>query len=291
MRSAAPVAWTTAVGAADVAQSIDASWLKATPLAGFTPALRSGFQGAAVSAPVASKAMTGPTMAEAWVRVCPSEKIPVGGQADNLVAGTGAAPAPSSLAPAPGSGLSLWISSCRTEILDSICTCIWKDAVKEFYLRRLVAGEGDWRVYVTCSEADRARVPQPFSRVATPTAPCGPSRRRTRQPALRCSAPRSTRGSRPSRTRSGAPSTPSRMAALLASGARRPPFSARSSAPSSRPSPSGSLRCAPLPGPHHPTPPTIMYMSQSKEGSRLWREKASGRAWMRTVRVRLRLDG
>ena len=56
---------------------------------GFTPALRSGctaFKGAAVSRP-AARAVTGPVMADAWVRVVPSQSVDVGGQADRLVAG------------------------------------------------------------------------------------------------------------------------------------------------------------------------------------------------------------
>jgi hypothetical protein len=33
--------------------------------------------------------MTGPVMADAWVRVVPSDTVSVGGQADRLVAGAG----------------------------------------------------------------------------------------------------------------------------------------------------------------------------------------------------------
>merc|ERR1719183_385206 len=55
---------------------------------GFTPALRAGsaFKGAAVSQQATSR-MTGPVMADAWVRVVPSQSVDVGGQADRLVAG------------------------------------------------------------------------------------------------------------------------------------------------------------------------------------------------------------
>ena len=61
-------------------------------LAGFTPALRSGctaFKGAAVSPQTAGR-ISGPVMADAWVRVVPSDSVAVGKQADRLVAGAGA---------------------------------------------------------------------------------------------------------------------------------------------------------------------------------------------------------
>jgi hypothetical protein len=65
--------------------------LRAVLLAGFTPALRQGsaFQGSAVSTRATSR-MTGPVMADAWVRVVPSDTVPANGQADRLVAGAGA---------------------------------------------------------------------------------------------------------------------------------------------------------------------------------------------------------
>jgi nitrite reductase/ring-hydroxylating ferredoxin subunit len=56
---------------------------------GFSPALRSGFQGASLNtqAAVTSKAF-GPTMkAEAWVRVCTSDSIVGNNQQDALIAG------------------------------------------------------------------------------------------------------------------------------------------------------------------------------------------------------------
>ena len=55
-------------------------------LAGFTPALRSGctaFKGAAVSAQTTGR-MTGPVMADAWVRVVPSDSVGANAQADRL---------------------------------------------------------------------------------------------------------------------------------------------------------------------------------------------------------------
>ena len=61
-------------------------------LTGFTPALRSGctaFKGAAVSPQTAGR-ISGPVMADAWVRVVPSDSVPIGKQADRLVAGAGA---------------------------------------------------------------------------------------------------------------------------------------------------------------------------------------------------------
>jgi len=57
---------------------------------GFTPALRgscTSFKGAAVSAQTASRVMSGPVMADAWVRVVPSDAVSTGRQADRLVAG------------------------------------------------------------------------------------------------------------------------------------------------------------------------------------------------------------
>ena len=60
-------------------------------MAGFTPALRSGctaFKGAAVSAQTSGR-MSGPVMADAWVRVVPGDTVGVGQQADRLVAGAG----------------------------------------------------------------------------------------------------------------------------------------------------------------------------------------------------------
>eukprot|EP00284_Hemiselmis_tepida_P006333 CAMPEP_0174920882 /NCGR_PEP_ID=MMETSP1355-20121228/4748_1 /TAXON_ID=464990 /ORGANISM="Hemiselmis tepida, Strain CCMP443" /LENGTH=198 /DNA_ID=CAMNT_0016166297 /DNA_START=24 /DNA_END=620 /DNA_ORIENTATION=+ len=55
---------------------------------GFAPALRSGFSGAAVSAPAAARASVGPTMsAEAWVRVCTSDSVQPGRQQDALISG------------------------------------------------------------------------------------------------------------------------------------------------------------------------------------------------------------
>lgn len=60
-------------------------------MSGFTPALRSGctaFKGAAVSAQTNGR-MTGPVMADAWVRVVPSDSVSAGKQADRLVAGAG----------------------------------------------------------------------------------------------------------------------------------------------------------------------------------------------------------
>ena len=59
------------------------------PIAGFSPALRSGFAGASVarSTAAASKAF-GPTMkAEAWVRVCDGNSVGPGKQQDALIAG------------------------------------------------------------------------------------------------------------------------------------------------------------------------------------------------------------
>ena len=57
--------------------------------AGFTPALRSGctaFKGAAVSAQTTGR-ISGPVMADAWVRVVPGDTVGAGQQADRLVAG------------------------------------------------------------------------------------------------------------------------------------------------------------------------------------------------------------
>ena len=74
-------------------QGLDANGCCVCGAAGFTPALRSGctaFKGAAVSRP-AARAVTGPVMADAWVRVVPSQSVDVGGQADRLVAGAGTA--------------------------------------------------------------------------------------------------------------------------------------------------------------------------------------------------------
>jgi len=61
---------------------------------GFTPALRSGctaFKGAAVSAQTTGR-ISGPVMADAWVRVVPGDSVGAGQQADRLVAGAGAFP-------------------------------------------------------------------------------------------------------------------------------------------------------------------------------------------------------
>ena len=65
--------------------------VRAVLLAGFTPALRQGsaFQGSAVSTRATSR-MTGPVMADAWVRVVPSDTVGANAQADRLVAGAGA---------------------------------------------------------------------------------------------------------------------------------------------------------------------------------------------------------
>eukprot|EP00281_Chroomonas_sp_CCMP1168_P027514 CAMPEP_0206241518 /NCGR_PEP_ID=MMETSP0047_2-20121206/16535_1 /ASSEMBLY_ACC=CAM_ASM_000192 /TAXON_ID=195065 /ORGANISM="Chroomonas mesostigmatica_cf, Strain CCMP1168" /LENGTH=199 /DNA_ID=CAMNT_0053666413 /DNA_START=1 /DNA_END=600 /DNA_ORIENTATION=+ len=55
---------------------------------GFTPALRSGFKGAAVSSRTASKTMTGPVAkAEAWVRLTTSDSVTPTKQQDALIAG------------------------------------------------------------------------------------------------------------------------------------------------------------------------------------------------------------
>lgn len=60
-------------------------------MAGFTPALRQGsaFQGAMSTRPT-SRSVTGLKMADAWVRVVPSDSVAAGAQADRLVAGAGA---------------------------------------------------------------------------------------------------------------------------------------------------------------------------------------------------------
>jgi len=60
-------------------------------VAGFTPALRqdSAFQGAVSTRPT-SRSVTGLKMADAWVRVVPSDSVAAGAQADRLVAGAGA---------------------------------------------------------------------------------------------------------------------------------------------------------------------------------------------------------
>ena len=68
--------------------------LTTTSVPGFSPALRSGFQGASLNtqAAVTSKAF-GPTMkAEAWVRVCTSDSIVGNNQQDALIAGARESP-------------------------------------------------------------------------------------------------------------------------------------------------------------------------------------------------------
>lgn len=67
--------------------------------AGFTPALRQGsaFQGAVSTRPT-SRSVSSLKMADAWVRVVPSDSVAAGAQADRLVAGAGAFLCPPALA-------------------------------------------------------------------------------------------------------------------------------------------------------------------------------------------------